>query len=238
MSVIRPPAVFLLGWLGCKQRHLQHIARFYDGLGVDCVTFTENPISLLRFRSGKSATDALYQKALNRPVIFHSFSLTGASALVKAFAGTRLDFKPEIDVRGLILDSSPGHVNSALPIRGFATVAFPNSPKLAKLAQIVVGPLFNLVVNMSDSTDFGKRVSAEIYAKPCTLPTLLLASEKDEIIPYKDIIEYGEAVAKAGGTVQTKIWPDSGHIRMSKDHPEEYKQLVRAFVQKNLLSQK
>jgi pimeloyl-ACP methyl ester carboxylesterase len=238
MSVIHRPAVFLLGWLGCKPRHLQHISRFYDGLDIDRVIFTEDFTSLFRMRSGKAATDALYQKALNRPVLFHSFSLTGASALVKAFADTRFDFKPEIDVRGLILDSSPGHVNAALPIRALATISFPKSPRLAKLAETVGGPLLNLFVNLGDSTEFGKRVSKEIYAKPCTLPTLLLASEQDEIVPHKEIIEYRDAVTKAGGKVQTKFWPDSGHIRLSKDHPEEYKALVRAFVQKHLLGGK
>jgi pimeloyl-ACP methyl ester carboxylesterase len=238
MALSRRPAIFLLGWLGCKDRHLQHIARFYDGLGVDCITFTENPISLLRFRSGKSVADALYQKALNRPVVFHSFSLTGVSAAIKAFVDPSLNFKPEIDVRGLIFDSSPGHVNAALPIRAFATVAFPKSPRLAKLAQIVVGPLFNLVVNMSDSTNFGERVSHEIYAKPWTVPTLLLASQRDEIIPHKDVVEYAEAVVRAGGKVQTKFWPDSRHIQLSKDHPAEYKALVRAFVQEHLLAPK
>jgi pimeloyl-ACP methyl ester carboxylesterase len=238
MAVSRQPVIFLLGWLGCKTHHLKRISRFYDGLGVECVTFVEDVWSLLRFRSSKARFDALYEKGLNRPVLFHAFSLTGTSAIIKTFANNDLDFKPEFDVRGLIFDSAPGSVHPALTIRGFATMALPHSPRLAAVTQAVVGPFFNLFVNLSDSTKFGKGVSDRIYEKPSKVPTLILGSERDQMIPHTEMKAYAEAASRAGTLVQTKFWPDSGHIRLSKDHADEYKALVRAFAQTHLLTRK
>jgi pimeloyl-ACP methyl ester carboxylesterase len=227
------PVVVILGWLGSRPKNLRKIARFYDGLGVDCETFIESPVSLLHIREQKSEMNALYKKTLNRPIILHGFSLTGASAIVKTFCDDDFIVKPELDVRGLIFDSMPGRLPADLHRYAFSKALFPNSRFIEKAALLLLRPVFDIF--MSNYTlKYGQTALNKIFRQPWKQPTLLLGSEKDALIPNSELVEYASVARKAGVDLQTRFWPDSGHIRLSLDHADEYKEIVRSFVKRHV----
>jgi len=236
MLTQRRPGVFIFGWLGAKPYHLARVASFYDGLGVDCETFIQSHLSLLNIREQTTEMLKLYQKSLNRPVLMHVFSLNGGAVLFKTFADKNLAIKPEINLKALILDSTPGHVNTALYHRAFSQAIFPRSQTNAKIAQSVLKPLFHTFLFFARShTKAATAYSEQFFAHPFRVPTLMLGSQQDELIPNRDMVEYAEKAARAGVDVRTRFWPDSGHIRLYREHRPEYIDLVREFTKQHLL---
>jgi pimeloyl-ACP methyl ester carboxylesterase len=237
MAVGRP-LVVILGWLGSKPRNLQKIARFYDGLDVDRESFIENPLSVVHIRSQRPAMEAIYQKSLNRPVLVHGFSLTGASSMMKIFTDLDMHLRPGLDVRGFIFDSMPCRLDVDLHRNAFPKALFPNS-RVGELAtKVVLTPIFDFVMNVKGALKWGEHLSRESFLRPWQKPTLLLGSEIDRLIPNSELVAYAEAARRAGAQVQTRFWPDSGHVRLSIDHQDEYRELVRAFAKEHLLNKK
>ena len=230
------PAVFIFGWLGAKPYHIARVASFYKDLDVECIPYIQHPISMLNVREDKKGFERLYEKAIDRPVMCHLFSMNGASVFYKAFTGSDLVLKPNINLRALVLDSTPGHINRELYHRAFANALFPRSRYLANAANFALKPVFDafLFGARSHRAESQKQIRA-LYRHPIQAPTLMFSSARDELIPFQDQLEYAERAREAGITVQTRIWPDSGHIRMYRDHRPEYISLCRSFAQKYLL---
>jgi acetyl esterase/lipase len=228
----------LLGWLGCKPRHLQKVARFYDNLDVDRELFIEDPLSLLHIRSQQAAMEAVYKKSLNRPLLIHGFSLTGASSLMKIFTERDMGFRRGLDVQGLIFDSMPGRLSANLHRHAFPKALFPNSRVGEIATKVVMTPIFDVLMNVTGTLQWGERLTRLAFAQPWKRPTLLLGSERDNLIPNSELVAYGDAARRAGANVETRFWPDSGHIRVSLDHRDEYARLVREFTKIHLLTKK
>jgi pimeloyl-ACP methyl ester carboxylesterase len=235
---VQRPLVVMLGWLGCKTRHLQKIARLYDGFDVDREFFIEGPLSLIRLREQKTEMEAIYRKSLNRPLLVHAFSLTGASALIKTFTDANVKPRPGLDVRGLVLDSTPCRVTHEIHRKAFPKALFPNSRALERATQLLLTPLFDAFVDATGVIKWGARITAEIYRSPWANPTLMLGSVQDRLIPNSELVAYAELARKAGASVETRFWPDSGHVRVSMDHAAEYAEIVRAFARAHLLAKK
>jgi pimeloyl-ACP methyl ester carboxylesterase len=228
----------ILGWLGCKPRQLQKVARFYDGLDVDRELFIEHPLSLVHVRTQRPAMEAVYRKAVGRPILVHGFSLTGASSLIKIFTDGDLHLRPGIDLRVLIFDSTPCRLSAAVHRHAFPKALFPNSRAGELAAKIVLTPIFDVLMHATGALKWGENLTRQSFARPWKRPTLLLGSERDILVPNSELIAYGEAARRAGAHVETRFWPDSGHIRLSLDHREEYGDLVRAFTKAHLLKKK
>jgi hypothetical protein len=233
MAVVSRPACFIFGWLGAKPYHLARIKTFYDGLGIDCEVYTQHATSLLDLRPDTQSFSRLYDQALQRPVLCHLFSMNGVSAFLKSFADSKWEVRPEINVKALVLDSTPGHVNTALYHRAFSQALFPHSPALNSIGQSLLSALFRLYLSAA-KVHREKRMEQDrrIYERPFQYPTLMLGSKVDALIPYDHMMEYAETARKMGIVVETQFWPDSGHIRTYRDHRPEYIALVRNFAKK------
>lgn len=72
------------------------------------------------------------------------------------------------------------------------------------------------------------------FDTPVRAPTLVLSTTRDQLVKRNHVAEYEKAVRRSGIDLQTRTWTDSGHVKMYKSHPEEYRELVRAFTQKHL----
>jgi hypothetical protein len=222
--------------MGARPRHLSRLATIYDGLNVECEMFIQRPLSVLNVPEQTSEMAALYDRALNRPVLIHSISMNGASTVLKTFTDHNLNLKPEINLRGLILDSSPGHITPGTSHWAFGHAIFPKQPILARAAAVAIKPFFRLfLILRGQDLLSGTAVADRFYRDPIKVPTLMLGSEHDELVLWKDMCEYADVARKAGIDVQTRSWPDSGHVRLYRDHPTEYANLVREFTKKHLL---
>jgi pimeloyl-ACP methyl ester carboxylesterase len=233
MTVSRP-AVFLFGWLGCRPHQLRQIANFYSDLDVDVEPFIEDPLSHFGIRLQHRSHEALYKKAVDRPILVHLFSLNGETALLSSFTQSGI-LKPGINLRGLITDSAPGHPVEAMGIRACAQALAPNSPTIAAIARALFPAVFPVVKAAYPGVrDRFVPVDA-VFRRPFACPTLVLGSKKDGIVPHADMAEYASAAERAGATVNTRFWDGSGHVRLFKDYAEEYGALVRAFAQAHLI---
>ena len=109
------PHVFLIGWTGCTQRHLQKYADIWASEGVTKTTLVLEHCAMgisERWRREKFdavAADVLAQMAsAAAPIIVHVFSNGGGH--VWAALGRRDD--RNVQIVGLVADSAPGYLNS------------------------------------------------------------------------------------------------------------------------------
>lgn len=244
----KKPAVFIFGWLGAKKYNMHKISKFYtENMDVDVFPFIQTPQSLLNMSRDKGL-DKLYEKALSRPLIFHIFSLNGASAFYKSFSANefklndtknnkeenknlKLILKPNLDIRGLIFDCTPGRVNRSLYHRAFSNAIFPKSHVLRQVASIALTPIFDAFLFFARKH---RKVSSlqlkTLYNDPLKYPSLLFSSLKDDLIPYNDVLEYANNVKKKGVPVQTCVFKDSTHVKGYHDHRDFYRRTISKFA--------
>lgn len=237
-QMLKKPAVFVFGWLGSKPRHVHTIAEFYRGMNVEVIPYIQQPVSLLNLKQDQKSFERMYNQALDRPVLCHIFSMNGSSAFYKTFADEKMIVNPRIDLRALIMDSTPGRVNRELYHRAFSKAIFPKSKVMSALAGAALTPVFDAFLLASKSHRKTTEATIQaLYNNPVKVPTLMLGSEQDDLIFSKHMLEYAERARQAGAEVKTRFWGDSGHVRLYKDHRDEYVSLIQSFARKYLCDQ-
>lgn len=234
-SMLKKPAVFVFGWLGAKMRHVNTVADFYKHMDVEVIPYVQQPASLLNIKQDEKAFKRMYEQALNRPVFCHMFSMNGSSTFYKTFADKYMRLKSGIDLKALIMDSTPGRIDRDLYHRAFSKAIFPKSKILSAATNIALTPVFDTFLFLSKSHRKETEMTVKaLFNNPVKVPTLMLASKKDELIRFGHMMEYADRAKQAGVEVHTKFWSDSGHVRLYKDHPTEYVELVQSFAKRFL----
>lgn len=216
-------------------------------MNVDVIPFIQSPESLLNLSRDKGL-DNLYKIALNRPIIFHIFSLNGASALYKSFTlndklfdlkklsntndkDLKLILRPNLDIRGMIYDCTPGTVNRSLYHRAFSSALFPHYPKFKSIASLCLTPIFDLFLLLASKHRKMSTIQLKsFYNDPLKFPSLFFASKSDDLIPYTDVMAYANKVKQCGVPIQTCIFKDSTHVKGYHDHRLFYKRTVSEFA--------
>lgn len=242
----KKPAIFLFGWLGAKKYNLHKISKFYtDTMNVDIFPFIQTPQSLLNITRDKGL-DEIYNNALNRPILIHIFSLNGASTFYKSLSENnlpldknvpdndlKLTLKPNLDIRGLIFDCTPGRVTRSLYHRAFSNAIFPKSLFLRQTASFALTPIFDLFLFFARKH---RKISSlqlkTLYNDPLKYPSFFFTSKKDDLIPSKDVLEYANEVKNMGLPVQTCVFEDSTHVKGYHDHRDFYRRTITDFAKK------
>jgi acetyl esterase/lipase len=121
-------------------------------------------------------------------------------------------------------------------LESFRQALTPRNPILARAVEtFVFSPLALILSKAFPPARRNAKLAQRFYENPLSVPTLILGSEKDAIVQHKEMVEYAEIAAKRGISVETRFWPDSGHVRVWKDHSKEYADIVRAFTKAHLL---
>ena len=229
------PAVLIFGWLGAKPYNINKVARLYSDFDIDHESYIQTPESLLSLKQDTKGFNNIYEMAMGRPIICHVFSLNGASALYKSLTDKKGGFKPNLNIKGLIFDCTPGHPTRNLYHTAFSNAIFPKSPKCRKCANFLLKPAFDLflLANGNHRREKSQIVRA-CYSNPFNIPTMLMTSKKDNLIKYTDVLEYANELRKRNIYEETHVWEDSPHVAMYRDHNEEYKKYVNSFVKKFL----
>ncbi len=125
------PVVFLLGWMGCRDKHLAKYSKIYEDAGCVTIRYTA-PDEYILFHQdkirplAKKLLDLVEEMSLeNSPVFCHAFSNGGCS--VYQYMVESMHNCPEYEsvrrnFRGQVFDSGPGRARVGSLVRAMAEV--------------------------------------------------------------------------------------------------------------------
>ena len=233
--MISKPLVLTFGWLGSKERHMKQIEELYKDLNIEFKYLIQSHLSILGIKENKKKFIEIYEYSKNRNIFCHIFSLNGLSSISKSLLKEDLTFFSNLNIKGIIWDSSPGKISKNLYHKSFAKAIFPNNKILENVSSLLFQPSFYLFNNLFKKNNLNSLNKINLlYKKPFNYPQLIFASKNDQIISFNDINEYLNICKNKNIKINFKFWNDSGHIRLFKDYPIEYKEILNKFIKKNV----
>ncbi|CAD5220197.1 unnamed protein product [Bursaphelenchus xylophilus] len=246
--------VLLIGWAGCNMRYLSKYLPVYQRLGINPHLYCPQLYQGVFLRVTPSAVREYFHEIEKSvfsnpddptPVVFHVFSNNGSGMLAhlwKIIGAERKWWKDR--VRGVIFDSGPAtndNIITWIQAAYYTNVPTTQHGTLSYLLHFaLVAPVFfSYVAYLRIRTFF--QPSYRQIAIPNTLlesfddlpeNQLFLYSEADMICKHQLISRFVNLQLSKQKNVETKIWPDSGHVAHLRKYPEEYSELCRHFLEK------
>ncbi|KAI6184651.1 Transmembrane protein 53 [Aphelenchoides bicaudatus] len=252
----KAPIVYMLGWGGAKDKQLNRYSQMYENIGCNVTRYTP-PFGKLSGRSftsyEKYALD-FYDRAFidaksdpDRPIVFHAFSMNGASVFIKFWDllssypdGEKLKSR----VKGFVFDSAPSDTVPQTSAIAFSLATFPpNTGFLSSIGRFAMYLLVYCYVGIFrafqyfkwitfDPTIWEREIAYYRILKIKDLPRnqLYLYSKVDFMIRAKDVDKFIDHQKGMGANITSKCWPDSPHIQHLRVHPDEYQKLCTDFV--------
>ncbi|KAM6948300.1 LOW QUALITY PROTEIN: transmembrane protein 53 [Aplochiton taeniatus] len=232
----KEPVVILLGWAGCKDRHLSKYSSIYNEQG--CVTIRYAPLKTVfisesfgyKELSGTAhkLLDILYDYEVeNSPVLFHVFSNGGFMLyryVVELLHSHRQQFGA-LRVVGAVVDSAPGSGNVAGALRALAATLGPgiNAPLRYALLALFAVTVFLLRVVLYPVTKYiHKNHYDAMRERPPAWPHLYLYSRADEVIRHGDVELMVRSLRSKGLPVESRDFLSTPHVGHFREFPEEY----------------
>ena len=226
----RPHIIFVHNYGGSEQTSWRHV-KLIQELGYNSVTFSlsnhgENPRWALPWNEmvhwGNEIQRVLDQVKAKEKILF-CFSGPAASGL---YALTHNGGRK--DVVGYICDSGPFVDAWSCTRRMISEVKGIHNPFLREL------DLVSMMVRWGFHHDSNLKASVrELFDKDSKFPILSIRGTEDQIIPVENI----DAVFKPFKFQNlTILLLKSGHLTALKDHPEEYRQAVKKFIDQSVQS--
>ncbi|XP_018608872.1 transmembrane protein 53 isoform X1 [Scleropages formosus] len=238
------PVVILLGWAGCKDRHLVKYSSIYNEQG--CITFRYTaPLrsvfisESLGYRELRTTANKLLEllyeyEVENNPIFFHVFSNGGFMLYRYMVELLRSDAQfRTLRVVGAVMDSGPGNRNLKGALRAIVASLGPKSNAalvyillvlfacMVVLLRIILYPLTRYI---------HKNHYDAMREHPATWPQLYLYSRADNIIQHEDVEQMVKAVQEKGISVESFAFDTSAHVCLFRDFPEEYPRRCLAFL--------
>ena len=245
------PCVLLLGWQGCRLKHLSKYATaLWEPLGFRCELFVDHSFAMPGMCSSKmlqKLTSLLEQHA---PVCVHVFSNGGGllwrQLIVesRSLPGLALSISA---VSHVVYDSTPGDLFPFSPLHlprsfryGFQFCwEFFRSP-LARCCVVLSAPLMATLtlVLWLVGLQFIKRFNVtEKYhndlvegMQRCGYRNLFLYSKDDKLIDYRAVMRIIKQAHDAGADVTAESWAVSTHVRHFQQHEKDYIDACQNFV--------
>ncbi|KAH9366553.1 hypothetical protein HPB48_017452 [Haemaphysalis longicornis] len=250
LPTTKEPVVYLLGWAGCKDRHLSKYGSIYEDQGCITIRYIAPVEELFKGSYGGVLEEQAYSllglledfKLEEHPLFFHVFSNGGAFIYSLMNRHFRDNVQVMSKIRGVVFDSGPARLGfwqgvsvMASFVRGRRlvryTVAFFWS--LALWFYSALTSLGNLVLG---SQKFGPRVATydALLAESPLCPQLFLYSEGDTVCSHHSIRAFAEARRTRGAPVEEVVWKDSPHVQHFVLHRNQYVTSVIDFMQRCL----
>lgn len=252
----KPPAVILLGWAGCQDKHLAKYGNIYSDKG--CVTLRcTAPLGSLFLRRrrmrelGRRLLDELLDLNLNEhPIFFHVFSNGGAYLYKHVVLAMQERTAPAAPLRvlGVVWDSAPGErrfrsmylaLRAILEWRWPALGPRPRWPRLGAplawalaLLMTALWVLEVLVLALASLTPQPLDPLAGLRNAPSayTGAHLFLYSPADELILAEDVERFARHRRGMGELVTAVRFADSAHVQHYIAHKEAYTEAIYAFM--------
>lgn len=139
------------------------------------------------------------------------------------------------NTQGIVLDSAPSQANVHIWSRGMLS-AMLSEPAISveESHPVMLAAARRLADRYLAAPQVAKRLRevrhAWQYAVPAC-PQLYLYSKADALVPYQHIERFMDQQAAHGVSVQHHCWDDAPHCELLRKHPEQYKSIVRSFVE-------
>ncbi|KAM4727685.1 transmembrane protein 53 isoform 1-T1 [Anableps anableps] len=240
----KEPVVILLGWAGCKDKHLSKYSSIYNDKGCVTIRYTA-PLKTV-FISETFGYKELSSTALklleilydyeveNSPVFFHVFS-NGGFMLYRYIVELLHNDKQFSSLRvvGAVVDSAPGSGNIRGALRALTATLGPRISPVLKyiLLTLFAVSVFLLRIVLYPMTKFiHKNHYDAVGDRPPAWPHFLLYSRADQVIRHRDVELFMETVAKKGVPVHSCDFASSAHVCHFRDFPEQYTRKCRDFL--------
>lgn len=240
----KEPVVILLGWAGCRDRHLSKYSSIYNEQGCVTIRYTA-PLKTV-FISESFGYKELSSTALkmleilydyeveNSPIFFHVFS-NGGFMLYRYVVELLHSDKQfsSLCVIGAVVDSAPGGGNVRGALRALAATL---GPKITPVLRYVLLALFAVTVFLLRVVLYPltKYVHKNHYdavrERPPAWPHLYLYSTADQVIRHRDITLFVENMSQKGVLVDSFDFVSSPHVCHFRDFPEQYALKCRDFL--------
>ncbi|AWP04599.1 putative transmembrane protein 53 [Scophthalmus maximus] len=240
----KEPVVILLGWAGCRDKHLSKYSSIYNEQGCVTIRYTV-PLKTV-FISESFGYKEMARTALklleilsdyeveNSPIFFHIFSNGGFMLYRYIVELLQSDEQfGSLRVVGAVVDSAPGGVNVRGALRALAANLGPRvSPavRYVLLALFAVA-VFLLRVMLYRVTKYvHKNHYDAVQERPPTWPHFYLYSKADRMVRHTDIEVFVEALKQKGVAGDTLDFVSSPHVCHFQHFPEQYALKCRDFL--------
>ncbi|KAF7655153.1 hypothetical protein LDENG_00059190 [Lucifuga dentata] len=240
----KEPVVILLGWAGCKDKHLSKYSSIYNEQGCVTICYTAPLKTVFISESfgykelsgtARKLLEILYDYEVeNSPVFFHIFS-NGGFMLYRYIAELLHNDKQfhSLYVTGAVVDSAPGSGNVRGALRALrATLGEKISPVLRYvLLALFAVTVFLLRIVLYPLTKYiHKNHYDAVQDEPPTWPHLFLYSRADQVIRHKDIELFVETLKQKGVPLDMFDFVSSPHVSHFREFPQQYPQKCRDFL--------
>lgn len=240
----KEPVVILLGWAGCRDKHLVKYSSMYTEKG--CITlrytaplktvFISEPFGYkeLRHTASKLLQTLFDYEVENNPIFFHVFSNGGFMLYRYVVELLQQDQQfSALCVLGTVVDSAPGSGN----VKG-AVLALRNTlgPQMNVFVRYLLLALFAFTVFLLRivlypvTKYFHKNHYDALMEKPAPWPQLYLYSSADKVIRHTDVERMVEALRTRRLLVQSFDYRTSAHVSLFRDFPEDYSRRCLDFL--------
>ncbi|XP_015122912.1 transmembrane protein 53 [Diachasma alloeum] len=242
------PVVILLGWAGCQDKYLAKYSAIYEERS--CITMRcTAPVEFLLWRRdkipviGRQLLQVIFDRSLDQhPIFFHVFS-NGGAILYQQISRTMQEMRNQINVKGVIFDSSPGERRVSSLFRAASAIVggHPVTNLPMSLFITIFLSVFWLYEILTRAWGRGKRASTnpfELTEEPHSWPQLFLYSNADTLIPAIDVEKFGSRRAERGVRVQLVLFTDAPHVKLYAVYPDVYVNTVCTFIHECIMDTK
>ncbi|KAL4608236.1 transmembrane protein 53 isoform X1 [Arapaima gigas] len=238
------PVVILLGWAGCKDRHLVKYSSIYNEQG--CITlrytaplrsvFISEPLGYRELSTtANKLLELLYEYEVeNNPIFFHVFSNGGFMLYRYMVELLRSDAQfRTLRVVGAVMDSAPGNRNLKGALRAMTISLGPNSNAVLVYILLVLFACMVILLRiiMYPLTRYIHKNHYDAMREyPATWPQLYLYSRSDKIIPHEHVEQMVKAVQEKGIAVESFDFGTAAHVCLFRDFPKEYSRQCLVFL--------
>ncbi|KAG7525040.1 transmembrane protein 53 [Solea senegalensis] len=240
----KEPVVILLGWAGCKDKHLSKYSAIYNEQGCVIIRYTaplktlfiSEPIGYKELRGmALKLLEILYDYEVeNSPIFFHVFS-NGGFMLYRYIIELLHSDKQfsSLSVLGAVVDSAPGSRDIPGALRAMTSVLGPRVSPLLRFLLLAVFAvvIFLLRIVLYPLTKFiHKNHYDAVQDRPPVWPHFFIYSKADQVVRHSDIELFMETLKLKDVPVDNFNFVSSPHVGHFRDFPEQYALKCRDFL--------
>ncbi|KAG5286688.1 hypothetical protein AALO_G00017700 [Alosa alosa] len=240
----KEPIVILLGWAGCRDKHLVKYSSVYTQQGCITLRYTA-PLKTVFIsesfgykelkHTAFKLLETLYDYEVeNNPIIFHVFSNGGFMLYRYIVELLQRDQQfSNLCVLGAVVDSAPGSANVKGALRALRTTLGPNINVFLRyllMALFAVTVVLIRIVLYPITKYFHKNHYDALMDRPAPWPQLYLYSRADPVIRYTDVERMVSVLQGKNLSVQSFDFVTPGHVSLFRDFPEDYSRRCLDFL--------